>query len=267
MSDQNKQRQGIYGQYWDYYVENHNDYHNRERKHEWPGDEWGSPDGWVGLYQNLFIPAGVQQWQRAVEIGPGSGKYTLKVLAGGEAVVRAYDVSERFLHICHQRCHGQIEQGRLSLQLLDTERSDYMLSDLSAFGWGRKVDAFYSIDAMVHVDLQYLIVYLITAGLMLKPQGKLILTLADATSELGFEKLVRDITWTFKDQGRPSGKFEWLSPELVLSLMHHLGFEVGYLKNRPRDLHLIATLVDPAAAEKLRKYIVPPVPGEDDASL
>ena len=258
-SDQSQRGQSIYGRYWDHYVERWGKTHQPDSEYQWPGDEWGSERGWEGLFQGLFVPAGVKDWRRAVEIGQGSGKYTAKVLANSQAIVRAYDVSPRFLEVCEERCQEWIKGGRLSLHLLSTDRPDRMLSDLSACGWRRTVDGFYSIDSMVHVDLQYLIVYLITAGMTLKPGGKLTLTLADVTREPGFMKLLKDITWTFPAQGSPlgSGKFEWLSPDIVESIFPRLGFRLDSLINTQRDLRLVASLVDPSAAEDLGKYIVP----------
>lgn len=249
----------VYGRYWDYYIEKWGDLHARGGELEWPGDEWGAPAGWDGLFRTLFLPAGVESWQRAVEIGPGSGKYTLKVLERSEAAVRGYDVSAKFLEVCEQRCTQAIGQGRLSLRLLESDRTDEMLSDLASFGWERQVDGFFSINAMVHVDLQYLLVYLITAGLVLRPGGKLVLTLADATSDQGFEKLLRDIAWTYPVQARPlgSGKFEWLSPDLVRSVLPRLGFELDLLNDGQRDLYLVASLARPEVAESLRRFVVP----------
>src|SRR5262249_8482932 len=157
---------------------------------------------------------GVHDWQRAVEIGPGSGKYTLRVLAGSPAVVRAYDISPQFLKVCEARCERLITEGRLSLQLLNGITTDQMLADLSERGWSRTVDAVFSIDAMVHVDLQYLIVYLITAALVLKPGGKVIMTLADVTTDANFNQMLDEISFTYPGQANPIGtsKFEWISP-------------------------------------------------------
>ena len=60
-------------------------------------------------------------------------------------------------------------------------------------GWRGQVDAVYSIEAMVHVDLQYLMAYLLTAAAALRPEGKLIMTLATMNSDHGFGKLLRDV--------------------------------------------------------------------------
>ncbi len=246
-----------YGRYWDYYVDNWEDLHSENGRFEWPGDEWGNPLAWERLYRSLFVPARVASWERAVEIGPGSGKFTQKVLKNSSAQVRAYDVSEKFLEVCETRCAEHIGRERLSLHLLGGLEPDEMLSDLLSCGWERRVDAFFSINSMVHVDLQYLVVYLVTAGLTLRPGGKLILTLANVVSDLGFEKLIRDIAWTFPVQSRPlgSGKFEWLSPDIVRSLLPRLGFEIDQLDDRQRDLAVVASLSDPALPETVREAL------------
>lgn len=230
----------------------------------WPGDEWGSPEGWERTYQRLFVPAGVKNWERAVEIGPGSGKYTLRVLANPKTAVRAYDVSPQFLEVCQARCQEPVNQGRLSLHLLDLTSADRMASDLNNCGWQRSVDAFYSIDAMVHVDLQYLIVYLITAGLTLKPGGKLILTLADATTDLGFQQMLEEIWFTYPGQTSPTGtsKFEWISPDIVRSILPRLGFELEWLNNAEKDIELIASLADVKVANRFHPYLLPRGPQE-----
>jgi hypothetical protein len=175
----------------------------------------------------------------------------MKVLGNSECCVRGYDVSARFLELCEHRCAGLIEQQRLTLHQLAADDPAELVNDLERCGWIRSIDAFYSIDAMVHVDLQYLIVYLITAALSLKPGGTLLLTLADATRDAGFAKLIRDISWTFPVQGRPmgSGKFEWLSPDIVASILPRLGFTITHLGAGHRDMRVVAELTDPARAQ------------------
>jgi ubiquinone/menaquinone biosynthesis C-methylase UbiE len=250
----------VYGRYWDYYIESWRKSPERYGENlEWPGDEWGHPGGWDQLYNQLFQPAGVESWERAVEIGPGSGKYTLKVLGASNATVRAYDVSAAFLDVCRERCGEMIAGDRLSLHLLQAASADEMLNDLRRAEWGRQIDAVYSIDAMVHVDLQYLIAYLVTAALVLRPGGKLMLTLPDVTRGPGFAKLMKDIVWTFPSQGRAigSGKFEWLSPDIVQSLLPRLGFQIDLLDDSQRDLRVAASLADPALAQALEHYLMP----------
>jgi hypothetical protein len=247
---------GAYGRWWDQWVGRW-EVIRGDRDLEWPGDNWGSPEGWEQLFQSLFVPVGVSEWQRAVEIGPGSGKYTLKVLEASTAHVRAYDVSEKFLDVCHARCREDVEGGRLALEVLDTARADWLLTDLTRAGWRRTVDGFYSIDSMVHVDLQYLIAYLLTAALVLRTGGALVLTVADATTEQGFERLLTDIAGYFPGQSAPPGnKMEWMSTELVRSILERLGFDLLVVEHR---FHLLvaARLNDPDRAESLERYLRP----------
>ena len=105
-SGKNEQARNPYARYWDKYVERFFPRINARAgaQYEWPGDEWGGPEVWEGIHRQLLVPAGVQNWQRAVEIGPGSGKYTLQVLTDSQTVVRAYDVSAQFLKVCETRC-------------------------------------------------------------------------------------------------------------------------------------------------------------------
>jgi hypothetical protein len=249
-----------YAQTWDNYVDKWFEGANAglvKEDHEWPGDEWGNPIIWEDVYRKLFASSGVEEWQRAVEIGPGAGKYTLKVLSGSSVYIRAYDVSERYLKTCESRCAEWIKKERLSLHLLEGMHADEMLTELETCDWRRTVDAFYSIDAMVHVDLQYLMVYLITAGLTLRQGGKLILTLADVTRDPGFNYLLESIQWTYPTQGGPSGKFEWLSPDIVRSVLSRLGFEVEQLSTAQRDIFLVASLSEPRLADDLERYLRP----------
>lgn len=249
----------IYSTFWNSYVQNWKQINQGYGdKYEWPGDEWGFPEAWDLIHRAFFIPAGVQGWQRAVEIGPGSGKYTLKVLENSAAEVRAYDVSAAYLNVCAHRCGEWMERGRLALNWLPTDRPDRMLADLDAAGWRRTVDGFYSMDAMVHVDLQYLIAYLLTAALTLKPGGKLILSLADVTTGEGFQKLLDDLLPLYAYQGQPSPKMEWVCPEMLGSLLPRLGFQADQLYQAPRDLYVVATLANPAAADALERFLVAP---------
>lgn len=254
-----EQQRGHYAVAWDGYVEHYLAKAPAGPADSWPGDEWGDPAQWDSVFETLFVPAGVAEWQRAVEIGPGSGKYTLKVLGAGPVTVRAYDVSAAYLRVCEQRCRGEIQSGRLSLHLLGVQPEE-MFEDLQEAAWRRAVDGFFSIDAMVHVDLQFLVTYLLSAAATLVPGGALVLSLADATTSGGFDKLLEDIRFFHATQGHPSHKFEWLSPELVRTVLERLGFELHTLAylNR-RDLYVVAHLARPEQAEGHVHRLLPEV--------
>lgn len=256
----------LYGTQWDNYVQGWTETELKGRKLEWPGDEWGTPATWERVFNRIFVPAGVSEWKRAVEIGPGSGKYTLKVLESSSAELLAYDISPGFLEVCRDRCRSQVEEGRLSLHLLSAAKPpNQILSDLEANGWRGELDAFFSIDAMVHVDLQYLIVYLITAAVALRPGGRLLLTLANVNNEKGFRQLLEGATAYWHTQlpnSETPGKFEWMSPDMVRYVLDQLGFELELLTSDDdlRDLFVLASLADPERASALESYVKPPSP-------
>jgi hypothetical protein len=237
---------------WDEYVRRWSQDRPRSRGYKWPGDEWGDPDTYPELYDCLFSAA--PQWRNAVEIGPGSGKYADRVPRASDATIRAYDVSPEFIRVCEQRCAHWIDSQRLSLHLLQGISPSEMLDDLASAGLLRNVDAFFSIDAMVHVELQYLVVYLIVSALALREGGQLLLTLANPTSEKGFDKLLRDIRWTYPEQRAPGpgARFAWVSPDLVKFLLSQLGFDVAMCPRSPdrRDTWLVATLRDVVRADE-----------------
>jgi SAM-dependent methyltransferase len=237
----------IYKSQWDRYIETF-------RGEGWPGDEWGQPWIWERVFERLFTGAG--SWQRAVEIGQGSGKYTLKVLENPGVSVRAYDVSEPFLEVCAKRCAEHVHSGRLSLRQIDLSTPRFLLDDLQ--DWRRTVDAVYSIGTFVHIDLQYAMAYLLAAAAVLKPGGKLILTFGSIASDAGFQRMLEDVKrfWSGQSDPRGSGKYEWLCGSLVESLLPRLGFDIDMLlEPESINLSVVATLARPEAGDELTKYL------------
>lgn len=247
-----------YGQSWDHYVAEVFDRMKRDDS-VFPGDEWGAPAWWDICYKRLLERAGAAEWKQAVEIGPGSGKYTAMLLERSACNILAFDVSEEFMKIMEARLAGFISAGRLRTALMSCDRADEMLSQIEAAGLRGQVDGFVSMDAMVHVDLQYLAAYFVTAAICLRPGGKLVMTLADATSAKGREKLLGDIRLYFPKQGTMSLKFEFISPDIVRSILEAIGFRIELLEHdspeteNARDMFLIAekTEADLEALEKL----------------
>ena len=228
-----------YRDYWNYYAGA-----NEPRSDYWPGDEWGAPDTWARVFQHLFIAHGVTNWTKCVEIGAGSGKYTIKVLESSRAEILAADVSAAYQsHFC-----ARLDQAglldRVTPLILGNE-SRVLRRAIEAKGWDGALDAFYSIDAMVHVDLQHLIAYFITAAATLRPGGKLIMTLANCCSDAGFEKLIRDVPDEFARAGQLTAKFEWMAPDQVNVILPKLGFSIDLLRTQGRDMWLVATLATP----------------------
>lgn len=240
MSDTN-----IYQEHWDYYAK------NMKREGElWPGDEWGNPDTWDRLFKTLFLANGSADWRRAVEIGPGSGKYTIKTLESSNAQIIAADISSGYQQHFKDRLTEAGLIARTTPVLLNND-SATLRKAIEDKGWKGSLDALYSIDAMVHVDLQYVIAYMITAAACLKPGGKMIMTLANCCSDGGFDKLVLDTKRMFARLGQHTAKFEWMSPDQVRSILPRLNFEIDELGAEGRDMWVVATLKAPLTDEKI----------------
>jgi len=239
-----------YGEIWDRYVTKSFPKIQRSvtKKHEieWPGDEWGSPQRWQQTFHTMFVAHLPKDVKLGLEIGSGSGKYSRLFLEHytGASLVAA-DVSGAFLQALSERCADLIDVGRLHTGQIYTEHT--ALSDIAKrAGYGPGTfDVVYSIDAMVHVDLQFLTAYWLSAVELLRPGGKVIMTVADATRDFGFETLLEHVPIYFKHQGRQTTKFEWLCPYLVEYVLGRLGFEVQEVKapSSKRDYCFVATKI------------------------
>lgn len=221
----------------------------------WPGDEWGDDALWQRWFADLFVPSGVAAWERAIEIGPGSGKYTEMVLAAGNAAVAALDVSPQFQAVCARRLAARVAAGRLHLRLIDERDPDAIANAAAALGWTGRTDAVFSIDVLVHLTTTQLAALLLAATRVLRPGGVFIGTFADATSEPGRVKLLRDIDRVVRAGGDPTtGCFHWTSPEIVRGLAVPCGYTVELCRTDPfhgRDGQFVLRFTDATAAAEL----------------
>jgi predicted O-methyltransferase YrrM len=207
-----------------------------------PGDEWGHPAAWRRRAGILFQGLAGRSGMIAIEIGPGSGKYTRLFLdAFPNSRIIACDVSAKFLDVLRRENHQAVDSGSIIPELLDPQ-VDCLDRVASKHGGIGKIDCIFSIDSMVHVGLQYLVAYWQSASRLLKPDGLLIMGVADATTALGFQKLVRDVPSYFSKQGAGAfGQFEWLSGELVRTTLQRLGFVVDSVPQASdRDYYFVA---------------------------
>jgi cyclopropane fatty-acyl-phospholipid synthase-like methyltransferase len=250
----------FYGASWNTYVKEMFD-KTKQPHHVYPGDEWGNPEWWNITYARLLTRAGSGKWEKAVEIGAGSGKYTDLLLKRSACSILAADVSVEFLNVLKEREKEQIDSGRLHTYLMPGRHPGELYHRIDQLGWVRQCDALFSIDAMVHVDLQFLAAYFVTAAVVLKQGGKLVLTLADAASKGGQQKLLEDLKVYYPMQGSPSLKFEFISVDIVRRLLDRLGFGVQHFEwdaeqpDKNRDLWMIAELTNLSAAEDAKQYL------------
>ncbi len=231
-----------YSEFWNRYVDDFGESPDHAGL-TWPGDEWGDQDRWRVIFNAMFLTRLPHDTKTAIEVGPGSGKYTLMFLdAFPMSRVIAADVSANYLKVLLRRCGDFHKSGRLDLFNIGT---NYAALDEAAQAAGirpRTLDVMFSIDAMVHVDLQYLAAYWLSAAKLLRPGGKIIMSVADATREKGHNRLVQDTPSLFPLQGQQTAKFEWLCQELVQSVLGRLGFDViDAMPDSDRDFFFVAT--------------------------
>jgi predicted TPR repeat methyltransferase len=238
---------------WDEYVKHWEKYAKLEPTNKgrtglvYPGDEWGTEaewDAYVASFLQPYLPADGSG--TAVEVGPGSGKYTLRVVDKVERLV-CFDVSEKFMEIAASRVKPHQGNCQVRFELLKLSNCYEIRDTLEKQGLLGQVDLFFSVDSMQHVELHTLIAYWINAAESLKVGGHLVMTVATCTTEQGFDRLLSETGWVYGNI-RPSHQFYFLSRELVRYCLERLGFEVMRLEEI-RDINFVARKVRPVKFE------------------
>ncbi len=247
-----EQPKNSYGQSWDEFVDN-----AKGEGQTWPGDDWGNPALWDAWFARLFTPHGVADWQRAVEIGQGTGKYTARVLEAGCREILAVDVSRRFIELCGKRQKASVDANRLHLQQIHELDPRALQQAVEKKGWTGTVDAMFSIDTLVHLTWTQIVAYMLAATEFLRPDGWLIFSFAHGATEPGLRKMIADIDRTITAGGDPTtGCFHWVSPELVAHTANYCGYEVRICDADPehhRDGHFVGRFHDPERAVRARE--------------
>ena len=214
--------------------------------------------------ERLMVPAEVGTWRRAIEIGIGDARFTAAVLRANPAVkLTVFDASDRVMQAAAAKLPEAVASGRLGFLPIDPLHPDGILTAFEREHLGREVDAVFSLDALQHVDLQYLLAYWLNTALVLRPGGWLVFSVADATTEAGFARLLADLPRGFANPGQVSDRLEYLSFGLVRPLLERLGFQVTYAGHwnpqdggpTGRDLYVVAQMERPEAAEALRGHL------------
>jgi len=98
-----------YADDWDEYVRHFSEYAKNEPTNvgrsdlRYPGDEWGTPEEWTAYADTFlrpFLPGDLSGI--AVELGSGSGKYTLEVVDKVKRII-CFEVSKEFMKIANDR--------------------------------------------------------------------------------------------------------------------------------------------------------------------
>ena len=254
--DSNMPKPRSYHADWDTYVENWEFYSTLEPSNRnradlvLPGDEWGTKKEWNRItktYLKPFLPKDSNGI--AVEIGQGAGKYTLRIVDSVSKIV-CFDVSKKFIEIAKSKLKEHIEQGTVFLEFLDLHNCYEIRDRLQKHDLIGKVDLFFSIDSMQHVELHTLFAYFINAAICLRVGGYMVITAGTCTNDDGFKRLLMEIPWCYGGH-RPSHQFYFLSKDLIWYCLKRLGFEI-VKHEEDRDILFVARKTQ-KAGEKIRK--------------
>jgi len=217
------------GDIWDHYVKNvfPNKKSNSDRELNYPGDEWAKLEFWDQIYSDIFVPLVKSESKYFIEIGSGSGKQTIRTINNFDVrELHSFDISSEFIKVFNERFSDSLGKTVFSHKLNVDYYHIYQIMERRSLI--DKVDCLYSFDAMVHVDLQHLVSYFITAAKVLKIGGYIIMDVANAASEKGKDKLYRDVKSYYRFFGAACTKFQFISPDIVEIILKDLGFEISH---------------------------------------
>ena len=90
----------------------------------------------------------------AVEIGQGSGKYTLEVISKAKQII-CLDVSEEFMNIAKKRLSQHKDKNKVSFELLRLRNCNEILNSLEKKNLIGKIDLFFSIKIINLVEEKF----------------------------------------------------------------------------------------------------------------
>jgi len=237
-----------YADDWNEYVRNSSTYSKMEPTNKgrtdliYPGDEWGTIEEWTA-YSNKFLKPFLPDDSSgiAVELGQGSGKYTLQVIDKISQII-CFDVSEEFVKIAKERLRPYAGKNKVNFELLKLQNCNEIVDILRRRNLIGKIDLFFSVDSMVHVELHTLIAYFINAFQCLKLGGHITMSVASCTNDAGFARLLEEIPWCYGGM-RPSHQFYFLSKDIICFILLKLGFEI-VIFDEQRDINFVAKKIE-----------------------
>jgi len=236
-----------YADDWNEYVKNFSEHAKREPTNigrtdlKYPGDEWGNPKYWAAYADRFlkpFLPDDLSGI--AVEIGQGSGKYTLEVIDKIKRII-CYDVSKAFMKTAKDRLSKYIAKGKIEFELLKLWNCEEIINSLRSKNLLGNVDLFFSADSMVHVELHTLIAYFISGAKAIKLGGYMTMDVASCTNEKGFQRLLDETPFCYGGM-RPGHQFYFLSKDIIFFITKQLGFEVVVFDEQ-RDITFVVKKV------------------------
>lgn len=216
----------------------------------WPGDEWGDADAVARILDTCVAPYLVAPPAHAVEIASGSGRMTRPFLDRfPNAQIGCFDISQAFLDQMHLRFPDEIASGQMTTHLLN-DKPGFMYEVIETAGLQGRIDCLFSYDAMVHVELHTVLIYIATAAAVLKPGGLLSMSVADGANPLAFQKMLCNAPSVFRLGGQAGPHFQFMSHDILEYMLPRMGFAFDLHDCNGRDIFFSARLEDPGAARR-----------------
>jgi SAM-dependent methyltransferase len=179
--------------------------------HSMLGEEWGNKELTLQVFAKHLQPHLLGD-TRALEVGPGGGKYSALAAPHCKALT-CVDVSQEMLNRVKSRLNDDAKLRTIKVDGMDV----HQVPDES-------VDFAFSIDVFVHLDLEDVYAYLREFHRMLVPGGRLVLQLANFMTHNGWDLLHREADLN-RAQFKQWGRINLISPEIARKLFEKARFE------------------------------------------
>lgn len=206
--------------------------------YEYLGDEWGMAEYAQFIFDTYAAPY-LGSETRVLEIGPGGGKYSLKLATSCGHLVCA-DVARSMITRTERRLSAA---GLSNFQCVLVDGQDLHQWDDKSYGF------VFAFDVFVHLDLEDIYCYLREIARLLTPGAHASIHYANLLTGQGWAHFVRHVDWA-RQSPKPAGRFSFLSPTMMRQMVTKLGLAV--LINEPIGRDSIIVFRSPGPHESTR---------------
>jgi len=184
------------------------------------GDEWNDDAaggrGRDEFYFSIFAQPFLRPEMTVLEVGPGGGKWTVRLAQRVRKVV-ALDVSREMLQRTRQRCESEKLDN---VELVIGNGRDFLpMGDES-------VDFFFSFDVFVHLALEDTFAYVQEMNRVLKSGGRGVCHHAIATPAMAWDRVEAMNEW-YRGGKHTMGQYFYHTPESLRRMYEHCGLSVA----------------------------------------
>ncbi len=182
------------------------------------GDEW-CDDGTAERAHERRVMGLVEPWlrpdTRALEIGPGGGKWTVRLAPRVHALI-AFDVAEAMLDRTQRRCRAE-----------GLSNVSFVLGDGNGLARvaDASIDLAFSYEVFVHIALEDTVVYIDDLLRVLAPDGVAIVHHAVAETAASWDRIESHNDW-YRDRSHTLGQYYYHSREGLRRAYERAGFEI-----------------------------------------